>query len=503
MWLQVKWEFWTNSNDACGATCDNQKTFIKDFAPLAKSLDEQQVVQFEPHYLIWVCPQQYKQSKQCTSQCIYQGRYCCPDPEDDLDSGYDGREVILENLRQLCVYKIANATGQSWRWWDYVTKFGEACKMSENKYDDNCAEQVFLSLGGDSWPGNDEVKGGLQGLKDCIGDPSADMENPLLEHEKESQVGNDDMSEVSILPTIRINGGQYRGSLSKLHVMRALCSSFPKDREPPICNEEEVTGADNECEPGEVGDQTCKANLDGKTQCVNTFGSYFCDCGQGWVSRQQDNETICLDLNECKYLNPADLGEKCNCERCACHNLKGGYKCEDNIPDTCHSDSNPCWADVVNGVQYSACKDLINDYKELAVLGTASVSTPLYKCECPFCFQGDGMTCEPVHNFEYCDITTGQYNWAKDGVIPTSVIEGNTGFSITTILIISCVVVLVAIIGAYAVYRFQRRSHMDAEIRAIMAQYMPLDKETEENGMSGRSVSAEMMQGPNRNNSAV
>mmetsp|Transcript_27740 Transcript_27740/g.78472 ORF Transcript_27740/g.78472 Transcript_27740/m.78472 type:complete len:116 (+) Transcript_27740:1105-1452(+) len=95
MWLQVKWEFWTNSNDACGATCDNQKTFIKDFAPLAKSLDEQQVVQFEPHYLIWVCPQQYKQSKQCTSQCIYQGRYCCPDPEDDLDSGYDGREVIL------------------------------------------------------------------------------------------------------------------------------------------------------------------------------------------------------------------------------------------------------------------------------------------------------------------------------------------------------------------------------------------------------------------------
>lgn len=27
--VQVEWEFWTNSNDMCGAVCDVQREFIK------------------------------------------------------------------------------------------------------------------------------------------------------------------------------------------------------------------------------------------------------------------------------------------------------------------------------------------------------------------------------------------------------------------------------------------------------------------------------------------
>jgi type VI protein secretion system component VasF len=32
-------------------------------------------------------------------------------------------------------------------------------------------------------------------------------------------------------------------------------------------------------------------------------------------------------------------------------------------------------------------------------------------------------------------------------------------------------------VGAYAVYKYRLRSYMDSEIRAIMAQYMPLDNQ--------------------------
>lgn len=92
---QVRWEFWTNSNDACGTNCDSQKQFIKEFAPIAKKMDKEDVADFEPHYLIWVCPPRFQDSPQCQSQCIYSGRYCCPDPEDDMDKGYDGKDVIL------------------------------------------------------------------------------------------------------------------------------------------------------------------------------------------------------------------------------------------------------------------------------------------------------------------------------------------------------------------------------------------------------------------------
>lgn len=489
---KVKWEFWTNSNDACGSTCDTQKAFIQSFAPLAKQISQAGVALFEPHYLIWVCPPQYVDTPQCLSQCIYNGRYCCPDPEDDLDKGYDGKEVILENLRQLCVFKIANASGMPYMWWEYATRFGQQCKMSDQNYNQDCAEKVFLDLGGGGWKGNDEWPGGLDGLRNCIGEPTANVDNRLLEAEKAAQVGTDDVSEVSILPTVRINGGQYRGTLSKQHVMRAICSAFPENQEPQICNDETATYAENECESGKVGDQTCKANTDGKTRCVNTFGSYYCDCGQGWVARQQDDQTICLDLNECKYLNPADLGADCNCERCACHNLKGGYRCEANIPNKCVSTSNNCWKGEVDGTSYSACVDMLSDYKNLASMGTASATTPLYRCECPPCFTGDGLACKKVDHFEYCNKVTGDYTLLpKDpNTGELSLIQNHSGLSLANILVISCVVILVAVLSAYGVYRFQRRSHMDAEIRAIMAQYMPLDKEHDGVSMRNGDVQA-------------
>mmetsp|Transcript_35076 Transcript_35076/g.83213 ORF Transcript_35076/g.83213 Transcript_35076/m.83213 type:complete len:724 (+) Transcript_35076:209-2380(+) len=484
---KVKWEFWTNSNDACGSTCDSQKSFIKDFAPVAKKLDEQDVADFEPHYLIWVCPPQYTESEQCRKQCIYNGQYCCPDPEDDMEIGYDGKDVILENLRQLCFFKMANASGTPWLWWDYVTQFGERCKMSENRYNEACADEVFQSLGGSNLKGPAGFSDGLAGLKECIGDPQSSGTNDLLEAEKEAQIGRDGVSEVSILPTIRVNGAQYRGALSTREVLRALCTGFPKDQEPDVCNNYDLTGAVNECEPGKIGDLDCRENSDGKTKCVNTFGSYYCDCDDGWVSRKQGDETICLDLNECKYLSPADLGADCECERCACHNTKGSYRCEADIPNKCSTDS-PCWSDKIGGVTYSACVDLLDQYKALAVEGQADANTPLYKCECPMCFIGDGHSCKPVENFDLCDKETGSFSMmTKSGKLKAPV---SGSLSVGNILVISCVVVLVATGAAYVVYRFQRRSHMDAEIRAIMAQYMPLDADKDENGhASNRATS--------------
>ena len=43
---------------------------------------------------------------ECRKQCIADGRYCAADPEDDLEKGYEGKHVVIENLRQLCVFKV-------------------------------------------------------------------------------------------------------------------------------------------------------------------------------------------------------------------------------------------------------------------------------------------------------------------------------------------------------------------------------------------------------------
>ena len=49
---------------------------------------------FTPHYIVWVCPESYRASDECQSQCIHNGRYCTPDPDGDLQAGYSGRDIV-------------------------------------------------------------------------------------------------------------------------------------------------------------------------------------------------------------------------------------------------------------------------------------------------------------------------------------------------------------------------------------------------------------------------
>ena len=55
--------------------------------------------------------------------------------------------MAQENLRQLCVFKLANQSNQPWQWWDYVTRFADECKMSEQNYNEECAEKARLRIG--------------------------------------------------------------------------------------------------------------------------------------------------------------------------------------------------------------------------------------------------------------------------------------------------------------------------------------------------------------------
>ena len=144
---RVEYELWTNSNDECGVKCDMLMEFVKDFKGAAQILEKGGYTQFTPHYITWYCPQAFTLSKQCKSQCINHGRYCAPDPEQDFSTGYDGKDVVIENLRQLCVFKVANETKKPWVWWDYVTDFQIRCPMKEKKYNKKCADAVIESLG--------------------------------------------------------------------------------------------------------------------------------------------------------------------------------------------------------------------------------------------------------------------------------------------------------------------------------------------------------------------
>ncbi|KAJ9694187.1 hypothetical protein PVL29_009931 [Vitis rotundifolia] len=231
---RVEYEFWTNSNDECGAKCESQIEFVKNFKGAAQIFERKGYTQFTPHYITWYCPDAFILSKQCKSQCINHGRYCAPDPEQDFSRGYDGKDVVVQNLRQACFFKVANESGKPWLWWDYVTDFAIRCPMKDKKYTKECADQVILSLGVD-----------VKKIDQCIGDPEADVDNPVLKAEQDAQIGKGSRGDVTILPTLVINNRQYRGKLDKGAVLKAICAGFQETTEPTICLSDEVET--NEC----------------------------------------------------------------------------------------------------------------------------------------------------------------------------------------------------------------------------------------------------------------
>ncbi|KAL6840969.1 hypothetical protein ACP4OV_029229 [Aristida adscensionis] len=259
----VEYEFWTNSYDECGPKCDMQMNFLKSFRGTAQVLEKTGYTQFTPHYISWYCPEAFVESRQCRSQCINHGRYCAPDPEQDFSTGYYGRDVVLQNLHQLCAFKVAKRTGKPWLWWDYVHDFAIRCPMKDKKYTRECANSVAKSLGLDT-----------EMINECVGDPEADEENPTLRAEQYAQTGNRKTGDVTISPTLVINNRHYRDKLGRILVLKAICSGFEETTEPAICSSEDVQT--NECLENNGGCWQDKAN--NVTACKDTFRGRVCEC---------------------------------------------------------------------------------------------------------------------------------------------------------------------------------------------------------------------------------
>ena len=151
-------------------------------------------------------------------------RYCATDPDNNLDKGISGADVVKESLRRICIWNTyGKDNGVGIEWWNYVMNFMDNCDTETGFMDDNCIAGVYASSGVDGKKIDQCMisSGGLDG----------DVVNTILEEQLQAK----ESSGVVIIPAVFVNGAVLRGSLTFKTVFQAVCAGYSSGTAPEVC----------------------------------------------------------------------------------------------------------------------------------------------------------------------------------------------------------------------------------------------------------------------------
>ena len=217
----VEYELWTYPSEPVS------QEFLNEFLTAAISLGSH--ASFTPHMYIY----DGKQSgcmgadgeNQCYNLCTNHGRYCSTDPDNDLDKGISGTDVVRESLRRLCIWKYYGEQDRIGKeWWTYVKEFTDRCNNNDTFANEDCVMDAYNRSGvdGDNVARCMKDSGGLTG----------DTANVLLDKELGSELERG----VVILPIVYVNNAVLEGALSVTNVFGAICAGYAEGTKPSICS---------------------------------------------------------------------------------------------------------------------------------------------------------------------------------------------------------------------------------------------------------------------------
>jgi hypothetical protein len=218
---RVEYDLWTTPSDIVS------RDFLRSFKRVAQALEKH--AYFTPHMYIYdgVRSQCQGSSGQnyCANLCTNNGRYCATDPDNDMEKGISGADVVRESLRRLCIWSNYGVTdGIGKEWWDYVATFNERCTAKAEYFmDPACINDAYKTS---------KVDGKL--IERCMvdsGGTEGDTTNSKLESELTAQTQRG----VVVIPTAFVNTAAIRGALNVNNVFTAICSGYVDGTTPAAC----------------------------------------------------------------------------------------------------------------------------------------------------------------------------------------------------------------------------------------------------------------------------
>lgn len=217
---RVEYDLWTVPSEIVS------RKFFQNFKVVAEKLGDR--AYFSPHMYVYDGIRSGCQGpngvNQCYNLCTNNGRYCATDPDNDLDRGISGADVVTEALRRICIWKnFGESDGIGAVWWEYVNKFSDRCDTPDYFTNKDCISDVMKHAGVEE-----------RSIDQCMRDSGGldkDAPNAFLEAELDSATRRG----VVILPTAFVNTAALRGALNTNNVFQAICAGFLEGTEPKIC----------------------------------------------------------------------------------------------------------------------------------------------------------------------------------------------------------------------------------------------------------------------------
>jgi uncharacterized protein YneF (UPF0154 family) len=179
-------------------------TFLKEFYKQYQGNED--LIEFIPDYHSFELNE--NGTLQNNTHCLSGGRYCAEDP--DGDGNQTGKDVLIEDIRQLCIWKQSPE-----QWWQYVLAFADdkACL----KLNATAIQKITTAVGINS-----------QNIQNCYEasfedtDPNT-ADNSYLKDEKSKMSS----LQTHVFPAATINDASYKGNFNHVGtVMTAICAGF-------------------------------------------------------------------------------------------------------------------------------------------------------------------------------------------------------------------------------------------------------------------------------------
>jgi len=242
----VSYELWFTPTDPIS-------DFLNNFDVAAAAFGKR--VSFTPHMYIYdgneadcVVNTTVDESP-CGNLCTNAGRYCAPDPDDNMEYGASGADVVKESLRRECIWNIYGSQQKNHtagdahdhhgekreheegsksprlfrgqEWWDYIQYFMANCDTTVLFISEACIANAYKAA---------SINAGL--VKQCMND-SGGIVNATINTVLEAQLTAKKERNVVVLPVVYVNDEPIRGYLDFSVIFKAVCAGF-RDT-PDIC----------------------------------------------------------------------------------------------------------------------------------------------------------------------------------------------------------------------------------------------------------------------------